>query len=150
MILWISLAREIRLMETQSIKPSNVPAEVKPDLAILNIVLAAERTMMSILRTSLSFISFGFTIYTFLHYVREGEKLPVRESGPKVMGLALIGIGLFILITGSWQHREFLKQFRTEATQKLPWSVSLAGAAILGAVGFFALITLITRTWWLH
>lgn len=133
-------------METQSLKPTNALIQEKTDFAVLNIVLAAERTMMSVLRTSLSFISFGFTIYTFLQYVREGEGLPVRESGPRIMSLALIGIGLFILITGSWQHREFLKQFRGEAAQKLPWSVSLTGAAILGAVGFIALVTLIIRT----
>ncbi len=133
-------------METESSEPSNVPGQEKTDFAVLNIVFAAERTMMSVLRTSLSFISFGFTIYTFLQYVREGEGLPVRESGPRIISLALISIGLFILITGSWQHWEFLKQFRGKAAQKLPWSVSLGGAGILGAVGFIALIALIIRT----
>ena len=137
-------------METESLKSSDVLAEKKTDFAILNIMFAAERTMMSVLRTSLSFISFGFTIYTFLHYVREGEGLPLRESGPRVMGSALIGIGLFILITGSWQHWEFLKQLKGEGAEKLPWSVSLAGAAILGIVGFIALGTLMIRTLWFH
>ena len=133
-------------METHSLKPSKVVAEEKTDFALLNIVLAAERTMLSILRTSLSFISFGFTIYMFLRYVREDEGLPVREFGPSLMGLALICVGLFILVTGSWQHWEFFKQFRRQAKQKLPWSVSLAGAAILGAIGFVSLVTLIIRT----
>jgi uncharacterized membrane protein YidH (DUF202 family) len=62
------------------------------------------------------------------------------------MGLALIGIGLFILVLGSWQHWAFLKQLQRESAQKQPWSVALTGSLILGAVGVIAFITLIIRT----
>jgi inner membrane protein YidH len=116
-------------MEAESsLRTSNLPVVEKTNLSVANTRLAAERTMMSVLRTGLSFISFGFTIYKFLQYVHESEGLPLRETGPRNMGLALIGIGLFILILGSWQHWEFLKQLRGEYSQKLPWSVALTGS----------------------
>jgi putative membrane protein len=137
----------IKEMQTESsLKVSNVAVQEKTNLPVANTRLSAERTMMSVLRTGLSFISFGFTIYKFLQYVHESEGLPLRESGPRNMGLALIGIGLFILVLGSWQHWAFLKQLQRESAQKQPWSVALTGSLILGAVGVIAFITLIIRT----
>ena len=109
--------------------------------------LAAERTMMSILTTGLSFISFGFTIYTFLHYVREAEQETprIQATGPKDMGAALITVGLFVLVAGSWQHRQFLKQLQKQSTRKLPWSVPLAAALVLAAIGIIAILTFFIR-----
>ncbi len=103
--------------------------------------------MMAVLRTGLSFISFGFTIYKFLQYVREsgGDNSPIRANGPRYMGLTLIGIGLFVLAAGSWQHWSLLRELQRESDQKLPWSVSLAGSLLLGMLGLLAFLTLLVR-----
>jgi putative membrane protein len=135
-------------MQTESsLEVSSLPVQEITNLSLANTRLAAERTMMSVLRTGLSFISFGFTIYKFLQYVHESEGLPLRETGPRNMGLALMAVGLFILVLGSWQHWAFLKQIGREYAQKLPWSVALTGSFILGAVGVIALVTLLIRAW---
>ena len=128
-------------------KSSNVLALERTDFASSRTRLAAERTMMAVLRTALSFISFGFTIFKFLQYVREsgGEGSPIRAHGPRNMGLALIGIGLFVLVVGSWQHWAFLKRLQSESEHKFPWSVSLTGSLILGTLGVVAVLTLLVR-----
>ena len=105
--------------------------------------------MMAILTTGLSFISFGFTIYTFLHYVREAEQVGpnIQANGPKYMGLALISVGLFVLAGGSWQHRQFLKDLQEQSARKLPRSVPLAAASVLAAIGIISMLTVLIRAW---
>ena len=134
-------------MEQQSEKSSNVLAQERTVYSVSRTRLAAERTMMSVLRTGLSFISFGFTIYKFLETLRDSAyaKFPIRMQGPRNMSLGLIGIGLFVLAAGSWQHWQFLRQLQTESDRKLPWSVPLTGALILGALGIVAFLTLLLR-----
>jgi uncharacterized membrane protein YidH (DUF202 family) len=127
-------------------KSSNVLAQERTDWALSRTRLAAERTMMAVLRTGLSFISFGFTIYKFLQYVQEGStNSHLRASAPRNMGLALMAVGLFVLVAGSWQHWAFLRQLGREADHKLPWSVSLTGALFLMGIGLVAFITLAIR-----
>ena len=54
--------------------------------------LAAERTLMAWVRTSLSMISFGFTIYKFLQAIDEQSTVPVlRPNAPRNVGLVLTG-----------------------------------------------------------
>ena len=56
--------------------------------------LAAERTLMAWVRTSLSMISFGFTIYKFLQVIDEQSAVPiVRPNAPRNVGLVLTGLG---------------------------------------------------------
>ncbi|HTS09353.1 MAG TPA: DUF202 domain-containing protein, partial [Candidatus Eisenbacteria bacterium] len=46
-------------------------------------LMGAERTLMAWIRTGLSMLSFGFTIYKFLLYVRESLSANVlRAEGP--------------------------------------------------------------------
>ena len=46
--------------------------------------LAAERTLMAWVRTALSMISFGFTIYKFLQVIDEQTTVPVlRPNAPR-------------------------------------------------------------------
>jgi putative membrane protein len=126
---------------------SSPPTSPISQLDIERTRFAAERTMMALLTTGLSFISFGFTIYTFLHYIREANEasLRVQAHGPKYMGLALIGVGLFVLAAGSWQHWQFLRQLQKLCARKLPWSVPLAAALVLAAIGVIAIVTVFIR-----
>jgi putative membrane protein len=63
-------------------------------LAPTNTSLAVERTLMAWMRTGLSMLSFGFTIYKFLRYVRESLSASVlRAKGPRRFGIVLIGPG---------------------------------------------------------
>jgi putative membrane protein len=128
-------------------KSSNLLAVERTDWALSRTRLAAERTMMATLRTGLSFISFGFTIFKFLQYVKqsEGANTNLRVNAPRNMGIALISVGILVLTLGSWQHWHFLKELQAESTGKFPHSVSLIAAVILLVIGVVTLITLAVR-----
>src|SRR5260370_6893956 len=70
--------------------------------------LAADRTLMAWIRTALSMITFGFTIYKFLEYVREREGTGIRVEGPRNLGLSLILLGTGGLVAASIQPWKLL------------------------------------------
>jgi putative membrane protein len=73
--------------------------------------MAAERTLMAWVRTSLSLTGFGFTIYKFLQSLQaEGVAGRMRPGGPRKLGLFLIGMGAFPLILAMVQHWHLMKR----------------------------------------
>src|SRR5271165_4272452 len=86
--------------------------------------LAAERTLMAWVRTALSMISFGFTIYKFLQVVQEQSTIPVlRANAPRNLGLVLTGMGTFVVVIASIQHWSYVKNLRADKPYK-PWDLS--------------------------
>lgn len=64
-------------------------------LAIERTVMSADRTMLAGVRTSMSFIGFGFTIFNILRYMQEHAPLKfMRPQTPR-------NIGLFMLVAGT-------------------------------------------------
>ena len=57
---------------------TNTLAKQRTDWAALRTRLGSERTMMAAIRTSLSLIGFGFTIYAFFESVRKAT----GDAGP--------------------------------------------------------------------
>ena len=71
--------------------------------------MAAERTLMAWVRTALSMISFGFTIYKFLQAMQEQRRLlSVKSDTPRNLCLSLIGIGIFALMLTVMSHGKYL------------------------------------------
>jgi putative membrane protein len=97
--------------------------------------MAAERTLMAWLRTTISMISFGFTIYKFLQVVEEQSKLPVlRPQAPRTVGLTLIGIGTFALIIACVQHWGYIKKLEPGQSGK-PWDLTFIVACLIALLG---------------
>jgi putative membrane protein len=119
-------------------------ANQRTDLALLRTRMAADRTLMAWVRTALSMISFGFTIYKFLQYVRESEGVGLRAQGPRNFGLALILLGTGGLAAASIQHRQLLKVLSSEKTKHV-WSLSLTIASIILLIGLAAFLSVLTR-----
>jgi putative membrane protein len=119
-------------------------AAQRTDLALLRSRMAADRTLMAWIRTALSMISFGFTIYKFLQYVRESEGVGLRAQGPRNFGLALILLGTGGLAAASIQHRQLLKSLGTEKTKHV-WSLSLTIASIILLIGLAAFLSVLMR-----
>ena len=69
------------------------------DLGAMRTIMAADRTLMAWVRTSLSMLSFGFTIYKFLESAVQSDQL-ARADSPQQVGLFLAGVALFVGIAG--------------------------------------------------
>jgi putative membrane protein len=115
-------------------------------LAVERTRLAHERTLMAWVRTSTSLISFGFTIYKFFQYLREGAQgTPVASAlNPRRFGLALIVLGLFMLVVAAIQHRHDLGMLDARYG-KGPRSLASIVAILVGALGILAFIGVLLR-----
>jgi putative membrane protein len=112
--------------------------------------MSTERTLMSWNRTSLSLISFGFTIYQFFDKFQQatlGANAP-HPDAPRNLGLALILIGTIGTVIALWQYYRvvaYLKgeEFKAIGTRdELPhWDLTFVVAV------FSALIGLATTVW---
>jgi len=69
--------------------------------------LSVERTLMSLMRTGVAFIGFGFTIYEFLARFNQTPGVPRARfpEAPRYLGLALIGAGIVALLIALWEYR---------------------------------------------
>jgi putative membrane protein len=105
--------------------------------------MAAGRTLMAWLRTSLSMIGFGFTIYKFLDAFQAQLAVPVlRPQAPRNVALGLIGIGTAALIIACVQHRKYLRALGPKPPRSgldLPLLVSCL-VAMMGLLMFASIV----------
>jgi putative membrane protein len=102
---------------------------------------------MASVRTSLSLIGFGFTIYKFFESVVHavGPNGLIRVKAPLRVGATLVSIGLLLLIAATLQHWQFLRQLRHETDQRFPTPISLISAVLLAFTGMVILVTMLVR-----
>ena len=121
----------------------NQELKLADKLAIERTVLAEDRTMLAGVRTSMSFIGFGFTIFNILKYLQEHSpvKVLMRPQTPRNIGGFLLVAGivpLFVMIT---QYSRALKRLgRKESSFNNP-NLQMAGAILL--LGTILLLTLV-------
>jgi putative membrane protein len=108
---------------------------------------------MSVIRTSLSLISFGFTIFQVFQKLREAGTLSHAASA-RNFGVALVALGIVMLIGGIIYHLQFMLHLRGQraamaaeglihSESKFPPSLTLITAAILLMIGVFAIVSMI-------
>jgi putative membrane protein len=115
-------------------------------LAVERTRLAHERTLIAWLRTALSMISFGFTIYKFFQY-EIGKGAPAateRLLSPRGFALVMIGTGLVALLMSTIQHREGMKRLRAESgLATVPVSIATVVAALFSILGILAFLAVL-------
>ena len=116
-------------------------------LALKRTVFAADRTLMAWIRTTLSMISFGFTMVKLFEYLEKSRGAPTvglfgRTWSPGMVRLAMMTIGTGSLVLAVIQHWKALEEFRAEGLEK-KWSLSLLVATLVSLLGLFALMTLV-------
>ena len=111
--------------------------------ALENTRLAYERTLMAWVRTSVSLITFGFTIYKFFQYMQESQGAKVvRLVTPRTFGMLLISAGLFTLVMASVQHWHSRKRLQEQlpgmqASIAMVLSIWISVLGILAFIGAF-------------
>jgi putative membrane protein len=133
--------------------------DVKPDasnhFAWIRTRLALERTMMAWLRTAISLIGFGFTIFQVMEHLKEmkGVKAPEVPEAPRYLCLAMIGAGVIACAIAIVEYRNaihylFGKEFRGVAGMHPGHpqaSVVQPLAVLLLFVGIFAFLAVLLR-----
>jgi len=115
--------------------------------------LAADRTLMAVIRTSLSQISFGFTIYQFFQKLKTSNVV-TGSAESRNFGVALVWLGIGTLTLGILYHVRFMWGLRQERTamklagivhaeSAFPPSMTLVIAVLLLALGVSAIISIV-------
>jgi putative membrane protein len=107
---------------------------------------------MSVIRTSLSLIGFGFTIFQFFERLRE-QKLISGAASARRFGLALVLLGVVMLIFGIVYHIQYMIELRrlrqsmredgfVHGETIFPLSLTLITAVVLLAIGIAAIASM--------
>jgi putative membrane protein len=106
--------------------------------------LAADRTLMAWIRTAVSMIGFGFTIYKFFQYLLETNLTGrLTHYAPRNFGIALVGLGMILIALAIIEYILFLRDLSLRTGQKFPISMALVSAILLSIVGVLVLINLL-------
>jgi len=123
----------------EPIAPKKVDANV---LAENRTVAALERTMMAWIRTDLSLISFGFTMFKFLEIMDQSSGGGMRQNAPRNLGMALIFLGVGTLIMAMIQFRKAIARITSLSNTKPQISISTTAAAGILLVAFAMLLNM--------
>ena len=130
---------------THEAEAKNTPAEIPPNLPVMNTLMAADRTLMSWTRTSLSLLSFGFTIFKILQGLQDAEgRLVVRTDTPRNAGLFLTAMGTLAMVMGTieyWQTLKVLDQQRIFGRPRPP----LIMAMIMSVAGILLFVSIMVK-----
>lgn len=122
-------------------------AGAEPDLAtrldLERTHIAYEQSMMTWIRTAITLITFGFTIYKFFQLELPGRAEKSRLLGPREFALILVALGLISLAMATLEHgrQRLLKQQWSDA----PRSLALWLAAMISILGTLAFLVMIFR-----
>ena len=128
-----------------SVDAKGTSNEIPPSLQLMNTLMAADRTLMSWTRTSLSLLSFGFTIFKILQGIQDAEgKFVVRSDVPRDAGLFLTAMGTFAMVMGTleyWQTLKVLNQQRIFGRPRAP----LIMAMIMSVSGVLLFVSILWK-----
>lgn len=114
--------------------------------ALVRTRLALERTLMSWLRTAISLITFGFTLYKAVQYAREIEPQRIgRMLGTRTFALLMISLGLVALIAATVQHIRRARTLREIDTELPVFSTGTMISLLFSAAGIYALLSVFLR-----
>jgi putative membrane protein len=131
------------LTESETLSPNEL-AQERTDLALFRNLMAADRTLMAWVRTSLSLDSFGFTIYKVLVAFQQGGGQLPQGHTPRNIGLFLTGLGTVAMLMGTVEYWQSLKELQKMKEFRLT-RPSLLMALLMSVMGVFLFISIMTK-----
>jgi putative membrane protein len=116
------------------------PGVLPSDMGEMRTIMAADRTLMAWIRTSLSMLSFGFTIYKFLQTIASEGKMD-HPSSPQQVGLFLTGMGVAAIVLGTISYWVTLRDLQKIEKFRIGRPVLLMALimSIAGAASFISI-----------
>jgi putative membrane protein len=104
------------------------------------IYLAAERTFLAWVRTSVALMGFGFLIARFAFWIREYAALPepatTRSRVSPWLGFGMVVVGVFVCVMAAIRHGDYIQALQAGVSNPpLNLRATLIMAAILALVG---------------
>ena len=113
------------------------------DLGEIRTIMAADRTLMAWIRTSLSMLSFGFTIYKFLQTIASQGQME-HPNSPQQVGLFLTGMGVASIVFGTLGYWVTLRDLERIEKFRIGRPVLLM-ALIMSVAGVALFVSIATR-----
>ena len=135
---------------TDDISPDKAPpssnqlASARTDMAANRTLMAADRSLMAWIRTSLSMISFGFTIYKILQGFQQSAGATGTPPNPRTVGLLLIGLGTMAVVMGTIEYWQRRRELLVYGPIKL-WRPSFAMAVVMSVLGLVLFFGIVSR-----
>jgi putative membrane protein len=118
-------------------------APTEKDQGAIRTLMEANRGLMTWIRTSLSMLSFAFTIYKVLQSFQQAGKVLPRENTPRNVGTFLAVAGTLAIIMGTIEYWHTLKQLRMLQHFTLA-QPTLILAVLMCVSGLFLCVTIAT------
>jgi putative membrane protein len=120
-------------------------AEYRTTLAVQRTLMGADRSLMAWIRTALSMVSFGFTIYKILEGFVAGGATLTGAGQPRTVGMFLVGVGAASILLGIVEYWQRAKELR--AYQAVPiWRPSFVMAVAIALFSVALFMAMIFRT----
>ena len=100
---------------------------------------------MAWIRTAISLISFGFTLYKFFQLDLNGRGPENRIFDVRPFATVMIVIGLLALLMATMQHRQDLRILQAEYPTVFPRSLARLLAILISFLGVLALALVALR-----
>ncbi len=139
--------------------PDRASDDTSPEarrLKMEGVLMDADRMMVQIVKLSLSLIGYGFSINAFFNDRAERGGGASFNENAKLLGLALLAIGVMYLVMGIWSQARYrlkLSQSYNASEPAGQWRAALHGrgtptfltAFLLLIVGLGALVSIVFR-----